>query len=344
MKSKQTLPDSWTSYRDATRLEIQEAIGNGPSSLRNMLRYHMGWVDEHGHPCDRPSGKFVRPALCLLSCQAVGGDTAQIMPAAAALELIHEFSLIHDDIQDASHERHHRPTVWTVWGQPQAINAGDAMLTLAFSALFKLKENVVADKRIVGSTRIVSLACLELCDGQSLDLGYEDRLDITVTDYLDMAAKKTAALFAASTSLGAYLGNEDTRLEGTFHLFGKELGMAYQIRDDIMGIWGTEESTGKSVGDIAQKKKTLPVVYALRSSNGKARQTLEKLYSQQSIEGQDIALVIKILGDLGARNYAEDLAEQYYCRALAQLEASRLDPATQAPLRETAGFLMKRDF
>lgn len=344
MKSKQSLPDSLASYRDAVRVEIEKLIDSGPSSLGNMLRYHMGWVDESGNPCDRPSGKFVRPALCLLSCQAAGGGTSQIMPAAAALELVHKFSLIHDDIEDASHERHHRPTVWTVWGQPQAINAGDAMLTLAYSALFKLKENGITAERIVGSARIVSLACLELCDGQSLDLGYEDRLDITIADYLDMATRKTAALFAASTSLGAYLGKEDTKLEGTFYLFGKELGMAYQIRDDIMGIWGTEERTGKSASDIAQKKKTLPVVYALRSSNGEARQKLEKLYSQQSIEGKDIALVTRILSDLGARNYAEHLAEQYYSKAVAQLKASDLDPSSQAPLTEMAEFLLKRDF
>jgi geranylgeranyl diphosphate synthase type I len=218
------------------------------------------------------------------------------------------------------------------------------MLTLAYSALFKLKENAITDESIVDSTRIVNLACLELCDGQSLDLQYEDRLDITTTDYLDMAAKKTAALFAASTSLGAYLGSRDARLENAFHLFGKELGMAYQIRDDIMGIWETEESTGKSASDITQKKKTLPVVYALRSSNGRARQMLEKLYSQQSIQVDDIALVTKILDDLGAKNYAEDLAEQYYRRAVAQLAATKLDPASQAPLIEMARFFLKRDF
>lgn len=344
MKSEQILPDSWTSHRDALRVEIEEAIDNGPSSLRNMLRYHMGWVDERGSPCNGPSGKFVRPILCLLSCQAVGGETSQIMPAAAALELIHKFSLIHDDIEDASQERHHRPTVWILWGQSQAINAGDGMLTLAFSTLFKLRKNGMSDERIVNSGRTLSLACLDLCDGQYLDLEYEARLDITIADYLEMAAKKTAALFAASTSLGAYLGSKDTRLESAFHLFGRELGMAYQIRDDIMGIWGTEDSTGKSASDIAQKKKTLPVVYALRSNNSEARQRLERLYSQQSLEGEDIALVTRILGDLGARNYAEDLAEQYYRKALAQLDAIRLDPASQAPLIETAGFLLKRDF
>jgi len=304
----------------------------------------MGWQDEHGHPCSRESGKSIRSTLCLLSCQAAGGDTSQVIPAAAAVELIHNFSLIHDDIEDASYERHHRPTVWTLWGQSQAINAGDAMLTLAYLALLRLKEKGIADEKIASSAKMLSLACLELCEGQYLDVEYENRLDITVEDYLGMAAQKTAALLAVSTSLGAYLGNENSKLVDSFHLFGKELGIAYQICDDILGIWGVEESTGKSASDISQRKKTLPVVYGLQNSEGEAKERLEKLYSQESIDGEDIREVTRILDHLGARDYAENLAEQYYCQALAHLEATRLDTSRQAPLKEIACFLLKRDF
>lgn len=344
MGMKHSLPESFISYRTLVRAELKEVINSCPSTLRNMLRYHMGWQDEHGYPCSRESGKFIRSTLCLLSCQAVGGDTSQVIPAAAAVELIHNFSLIHDDIEDASYERHHRPTVWKLWGESQAINAGDAMFTSAYLALLKLKERGIADEKVANSTKMLSLACLELCEGQCLDVEYENRLDITVEDYLDMAAKKTAALFAVSTSLGAYLSSEDSKLVDFFHLFGKELGTAYQICDDILGIWGLEEDIGKSAGDISQKKKTLPVVYGLQNSEGEARKRLEKLYSQKSIKGEDITAVMKILDSLGARDYAENLAEQYYSKALAQLEATRLDPARQAPLKETAYFLLKRDF
>jgi geranylgeranyl diphosphate synthase type I len=344
MGTKYGLPESFTSYRDTVRIELKKVIDSYPSVLCNMLRYHMGWQDEHGHPCSRESGKFIRSTLCLLSCQAAGGDTSQVMPAAAAVELIHNFSLIHDDIEDASYERHHQPTVWKLWGQSQAINAGDAMFTLAYLALLKLKEQGVGDAKIAGSTKMLSLACLELCEGQYLDMEYESRLDTTIEDYLDMAAKKTAALLAVSTSLGAYLAGEDTKVVDSFHLFGKELGIAYQICDDILGIWGMEESTGKSVSDISQRKKTLPVVYGLQNSEGEARKRLEKLYSQKSIEGEDINEVIKILDQLSARGFAENLAEQYYYQALAQLEATRLDLSRQAPLKETACFLLKRDF
>jgi len=268
----------------------------------------------------------------------------QVVPTAAAVELIHNFSLIHDDIEDASEERHHRPTVWKLWGQSQAINAGDAMFTLAYVALLKLKEKGIADEKVTSSTEMLGLACLELCEGQYLDVDHENRFNITLEDYLEMADKKTAALFAVSTSLGAYLGRADSKLVDFFHLFGKELGMAYQIYDDILGIWGMEESIGKSVSDISQRKKTLPVVYGLQNSKSEARKRLEKLYSQKSIEGEDITEVTRILDHLGARDYAENLAEQYYYKALAQLEATGIDTSRQAPLKETACFLLKRDF
>jgi geranylgeranyl diphosphate synthase type I len=266
------------------------------------------------------------------------------MPAAAAVELIHKFSLIHDDIEDASYERHHRPTVWKLWGRSQAINGGDAMFALAYLALLRLKEKGIADEEIAGSVKMLSLACLELCEGQYLDVEYENRLDITVEDYLDMAAKKTAALFAVSTSLGAYLGSQDSGLVDSFHLFGRELGIAYQICDDILGTWGGEEAIGKSVTDISQRKKTLPVVYGLRNSRGEAREKLAKLYSQKSVKGDDVAEVRGILDHSGARNYAENLADQYYRKALAHLEATRLDTSGLAPLKETASLLLKRDF
>jgi geranylgeranyl diphosphate synthase type I len=344
MGMKYSLPGSFTSYRDAVRVELKQAIDDCPSVLGNMLRYHMGWQDEHGNPCNKESGKFVRSILCLLSCEAVEGDTSQVMPAAAAVELIHNFSLVHDDIEDASDERHHRPTLWKLWGQSQAINAGDAMFTLAYLALLKLKEKGIADEKVANSTKMLSLACLELCGGQYLDVEYENRLDISIDDYLNMAVQKTAALFAVSTSLGAYLGSEDSKLVDSFHLFGKELGIAYQICDDVLGIWGTEESSGKSAGDISQRKKTLPVVYALQNSKGEQRRRLEGLYSQESIGGEDIKEVTRILNRLGARDYAENLAEQYYYKASAHLDATGLDASRQAPLKETACFLLKRDF
>jgi len=344
MGTKESQLEPFAAYRAPVRVALEEVVDSCPAVLRDMLRYHLGWQDEHGRACDGESGKFIRSTLCFLSCQAVGGDTSQVVPAAAAIELVHNFSLIHDDIQDASDERHHRPTVWKLWGQSQAINAGDAMFTVAYLALVKLKERGISDEKICGSIRMLSLACLELCEGQYLDIEYEKRVDTTIKDYLNMAAKKTAALFAASTYLGAYLSSEDSKLVDSFYLFGRDLGIAYQIRDDVLGIWGVEERVGKSVGDIPQRKKTLPIVYGLQNSKGEASKRLRKLYSQESIKGDEIAEVRKILGQLGARDYAENLAEEYYRKALACLAAAKLDGSRQASLKEIAHFLLKREF
>ncbi|MHC1578442.1 MAG: polyprenyl synthetase family protein [Dehalococcoidia bacterium] len=344
MGTEYSLPKSFASYRDAVQAELKKVINGCPPALGRILRYHMGWQDERGHSCSRESGKFIRSILCLLTGQAVGGNRSQVISAAAAVELIHNFSLIHDDIQDASDERHHRPTVWKLWGQSQAINAGDAMFTLAYLALLELKEKGIAAKKVADSAKMLSLACLELCEGQYRDVEYEDSLDITIEDYLAMAAKKTAALFAVSTSLGAYLGSDDSKLPDLFGSFGRELGIAYQICDDISGIWGTEENSGKSADDISQRKKTLPVVYGLQNSRGEPRRRLKRLYSQKSIEGKDIKEVIRILDKLGARDYAENLAEQHYHKALVQLEATGLATSKQAALKNIGCFLLKRDF
>jgi geranylgeranyl diphosphate synthase, type I len=338
MNAKHRLPGAFTVYHDAIRLELKEVIDTSPSALRNMLLYHMVWRDQHGRPYQGGPGKLVRPDLCLFSCVAVGGDASQVIPTAAAIELIHNFSLIHDDIEDASNERHHRPAVWKLWGQPQAINAGDAMFSLAFIAMLRLREKRIADEKITTATEMLSSACLELCEGQYLDLDYENRLDVTIDDYLLMAGKKTAALFAASASLGAYLGTEDGRSVDILRQFGRGLGMAFQIRDDIDGIWGSSAVTGKPAGDIPQRKKTLPVVYGLQNSRGRQRQRLEKLYSQESV-GDDIAEVTEILERLGAREHAESTARQYGCEALEQLEAAGLDSSRAAPLEHIASFL-----
>jgi geranylgeranyl diphosphate synthase, type I len=344
MSTKRSAGDAFASYRNAVRVELEAVIETCPPSLRTILRYHMGWQDKQGRPSTGESGKFVRSTLCLLGCQAIGSDTAQAVPAAAAVELLHNFSLIHDDIEDASSERHHRPTVWEVWGESQAINAGDAMFTLAYLALPRLKEKGIADQKIARTVEMLGRACLELCEGQYLDVDYESRLDVTVEDYLDMADKKTAALFAASTSLGAYLGGGGDKLVDRFRLFGRKLGTAYQIYDDVLGIWGTEERVGKSAGDIAQRKKSLPVVYGLRNSDGETGKRLGKLYRQKSIKGDDVKEVTEILERSGAREYAANLAGQYYRKALVHLEATRLDASRQAPLKEMACSLVDRDF
>jgi geranylgeranyl diphosphate synthase type I len=332
----------WIGYRDSVQNELKEIINRTPPSLCNILRYHMGW--DNGKGCARQGkpGKFIRSILHLLSCQAVGGDATQVLPSAAAVEFVHNLSLIHDDIQDRSHERRGRPTVWKLWGKSQAINIGDFMFALASLALLKLQDNGVPSEEIVHSFHLLAEACKELCEGQCLDIEFENRVDITVEDYLNMIRKKTAALIAASTSMGAYLGKGGEKVQ-YFHQFGEALGMAYQIRDDILGIWGMKESTGKSIGeDLRQRKKTLPVVYALRESKDKAK--LERLYLQRHIEDRDVPIVEGILDQSGARDHAQNLVQECCRRALEQLEASGIERNRQAPLRQITHFLAERNY
>jgi geranylgeranyl diphosphate synthase type I len=218
------------------------------------------------------------------------------------------------------------------------------MFALAYLALVRLKETGIAGEKVVRCAEVLSRTCLELCEGQYLDIQHEDRLDVTVEDYLAMVTRKTAALFAASTSLGAYLGSEDTELVDLFGLFGRELGIVFQVYDDILGIWGAPETVGKSAADIPQRKKTLPVAYGLQSSKGKVGERLRELYSRESIGGEDVEEVTRILDDLGARQYAENTVRQYYHKALAHLDGTGLGSSSLAPLRETADFIMARDF
>jgi len=328
-------------YRPRIEAELKEAIAGSPRAFYDMLWYHLGWRDERGRPCRGESGKLIRPLLCLLSCQAVGGDVEWIMPAAAAVELIHNFSLIHDDIQDSSYKRHHRPALWKVWGESQAINAGDIMFALAFSILLKLRNNGITESKIVSAVRFLSKACEKLCEGQYLDIAYQSRGEVTIEDYLDMITKKTAALMAASAAIGGCLVVDDEGVVKALYDFGEKLGLAYQVQDDLWGIWRAEEETGKTAKeDILQRKKSFPVVYALEHSRNDDRQKLKKLYSREVISVEEVAAVVEILGSSGAPEQGQKLLQQYHRQALAKLRTSKLDLDGQSLLAEMADFLV----
>ena len=197
------------------------------------MRYHLGWIDKKGNRTDGNTGKALRPTLCLLACQAVGGEYHRALPAAAAIELLHNFSLIHDDIQDNDRKRRHRPTVWAIWGKPQAINAGTAMRILTNVALFRLKELGVNPEKRLLVQQLLDETTLRLIEGQYLDIDYEKYVDINVSDYLRMVQGKTAALIACALESGAALGTDDERLIKNLHDLGWNLGLGFQIRDDI---------------------------------------------------------------------------------------------------------------
>jgi len=339
------LPAVFERYRGEIDAELRAALVDCRAPLYDMLRYHLGWVDEKGNALPRTAGKALRPTLCLLACQAVGDNYCRALPAAAALELVHNFSLIHDDIQDDDRERRHRPTVWSIWGKPQAINAGTAMRIIASLTMLRLAERGVPAHKQLRSVRLLDESCLRLIEGQYLDISYEKRLDIGVADYLAMIDLKTASLIACSLELGAMLGTDDEQIIRSLRAFGRNLGLAFQIRDDVLGIWGDQEKTGKPVGsDIRRKKKSLPVVYALDKAEGAARAELLRIYGPEAIDDQGLDSVLSVLAAVQAKARAQDLAEQYCARAMEKLDELALSSRARQSLDQVAYFLTRRQF
>jgi geranylgeranyl diphosphate synthase type I len=327
-------------YLPALEAELRDLLGSaGPAyaGYYGMMHYHMGWLDRELRPTDGHAGKRVRPMLCLLSCEAAGGAIEQALPAAAGIETLHNFSLLHDDIEDNSGSRRGRPTVWKLWGEPHAINAGDGMFALAHLAFARLTARGVSAERAFAALQFFDQTCLTLTHGQYLDISFEDRLDVTVDEYLSMIGAKTASLIAASTYLGAFLGGADETTAGHYRDFGRHLGLAFQVQDDILGIWGDTGVTGKSASsDIETRKKTLPVVFALERSPA-----LRQLYASSKIAPNQVEEVVQILNALGARQMAEALATEHHQEAMAALGLGTSHQAGQA-LKELATNLLKR--
>lgn len=338
--SEMTLPMAFRRYQGALEQELRSVLGQDASPLYTMMRYHLGWVDEHGQQQQNP-GKMSRPTLCLLACQAVEGDWRKALPAAAAVELIHNFSLIHDDIQDCSWERRKRPTVWKVWGEPQAINAGDAMYVLAQLALFRLRDAGVPPDQVVILSQKLNQASLQLCEGQYLDIDYENRTGTSIDEYLGMIGKKTAALFECALFFGAFIGTDNEKQVQSLCSFGWNLGMAYQVQNDVEGIWGAGEGQKQSpYTDIRSRKKTLPVIFALREARGGDRERLGAIYSEETLSPENIANVLAVLEGTRSRAYAEQVRDRFYRQCLGDLEEAALPRSPRRDLQEVAAFLL----
>ena len=304
--------------------------------FHEMLTYHMGWTGEGAGP--EATGKRIRPLLVLLSTSACGADWQPALPAAAAVELVHNFSLVHDDIQDNSDKRRGRPTTWVKWGMPMAINVGDALFVMSNQAIIDLKGDYPAEV-VVKAAEILHNTCLELTRGQFLDMSYEERKDLSVEDYWPMIAGKTAALLSACCHIGALLGGGDEARQDAYRAFGHYLGLAFQVQDDILGIWGDEVLTGKSAAsDLIEGKNSLPVLAGL-GSNGQ----FAERWKRGPIRADEVQQLARVLASEGGYETATEAARQMTDLALMSLREA--DPQGDAgdALFELADKLLKRN-
>jgi geranylgeranyl diphosphate synthase, type I len=278
---------------------VAENLNSDSRVLKDIFLYHLGLDEKRG-----TQGKRIRPLLVLLTTHAAGSDWKNALPAAAAVEFLHNFSLIHDDVEDKSDLRHGRPTVWSKWGTAQAINAGDGMFTLVFQAIHELIKNN-SPEITIAADKLISRACMKLVEGQTKDIAFEDRDDVTIDDYLGMIDGKTAALLACSAQLGGLIAGLDEKRQIMLYLFGQKLGRNFQIQDDLLGIWGNPETTGKPVkSDLVNHKHTLPVIYGLQMSS-----TFKARWQEGNIKDSEIELIADLLKEDGVHLKIKTISE-----------------------------------
>ncbi len=300
------------------RTLIDEVDGPITAPLYAMVRYHMGLDGPPG-----VSGKRLRPLLGLLAYTSIAGDHHAALPGAAAVELGHNFSLVHDDIEDRDVERRHRAALWTVYGVGHAINAGDTLFVLSRLALHRLTDYGFSDRKVLRLMRLYDDTCLALCEGQFLDIqSSQQGGQLSVDGYFDMIGRKTAALIAASIEAGALLATDDQAVVEAYRRFGWALGLAFQLNDDLLGIWGQEQVTGKEPSDLAKHKRTLPVLYALEHATPEDRARLVALYDRADPTPEEVEEARSILERTGARDYARGEARRLRDEALAALDAT----------------------
>jgi geranylgeranyl diphosphate synthase type I len=313
---------------------LRATVDRLPASMRDVVGYHFGWCDELGRPANGRSGKLIRPALTLLSARAVGAGDDLAVDAAVAVELVHNFSMLHDDVMDGALTRRSRETVWWQFGMPVAILAGDALLPLAIELLAP----------VPGSVYTLCEAVRELVHGQSLDISFEQRDDVTPEECLAMSGGKTATLLRCACELGAVHGGGAPARVLALKTFGWHLGIAFQLVDDLLGIWGDPRLTGKpALADLRAGKKTAPVVAALAAGGPVSRRLAQLYLRPDPLDEHELATVAALVAEAGGRAWARSEAGRQIRAALACLRAASPEPEVQEALVDLAYLVTARD-
>ncbi|WTQ32983.1 family 2 encapsulin nanocompartment cargo protein polyprenyl transferase [Streptomyces virginiae] len=326
--------------REAVDPQLRRTVESLPGQMRRVAMYHFGWEHEDGSPAAGGAGKAIRPALVLAAAQALRGPGAgpveEAVRAAAAVELAHNFTLLHDDIIDKDVRRRGRPTAWTVFGTPDAIITGDAMMALALRLLAEDPHPAAA----AASARLA--ACIiELCAGQQADCAFEQRQEVSLEECLAMATAKTGALLGCACALGALYAGAGPDEVDAMDAFGREAGLAFQLIDDLIGIWGDPGHTGKPAGaDLIARKKSLPVVAALTSGTAAGKE-LAELYAGP-MTGDDVRRAADAVDRAGGRDWAQAQAADRMGRAVQQLSRAVPDLGAAGGLLALAEFVTRR--
>ncbi len=325
--------------RQLTVPALHTAVQRLEPQIARVASYHLGWCDESGSPVEGHGGKALRPALALLSAEAVQAPPRVALPGAVAVELVHSFSLVHDDLMDGDEERRHRPTAWKVFGPSMAVLAGDALLTAAVQTLHDVPGEAgrQAAQQLADATR-------QLIEGQSQDLAFERRVDVSAQECLQMAGGKTGALLACAASIGSVLAAAPESTQQALSGFGYHLGLAFQAVDDVLGIWGDPARTGKPAwSDLRQRKKTVPVTVAL-SDAGAAGAHLRQLLSGGALRDEgELALAAHLVEEAGGHAWTIAEAERHQTRALDFLNRVSLAEGARQELVALAEFVTRRE-
>ena len=335
-----TLPQFTSDLSDVLEKELTVIVTSRDVPLYDMMAYHMGWQSAPGVDDSPMRQQRTRGVLCLLACRAFGGDYSSAIPAAAAVELVHSFTEVHDDVQGGLPQRDGRDALWWVWGPAQAINAGDGLHALARLALFQLLDRGASPELVFRAVQLMDKSSLEVCEGRFMDLEAQERIDLSVESYLKMARGKTGALFACAMQLGALIGGGD---EGAVESLGKcgyELGLAVQIREDLVALWGDGSEEYVPSTEVMNKKKLYPAVYALENAKVSDKRRMGDIYFKRVLEPDDVLALRKVLDEMGARDATEQALRQHADEALSALEASPIGPEGKGPLAETINSLL----
>jgi geranylgeranyl diphosphate synthase type I len=340
------VPDVLARSRQAVAPAMEAAIERLAPDIRRTATYHLGWTDRDGNPSGAPGGKGIRPALALLSAEAVWAPAGVGIPGGVAVELVHNFSLIHDDIIDEDVERHHRPTVWSVFGVGPAIIAGDALENLAHRVLLEASpvEGAAASAALAEATS-------SMIAGQSDDIAFEKRRDVGVDECMAMSAAKTGALLGCASSIGAILAGAPPATVGALRDFGRHLGLAFQAVDDLLGIWGDPARTGKPAGnDLRQRKKSMPVVSALAAGGEEAEELRELLLGPAAATAplpplgpERVKRAAHLVDVCGGREWTSVRAKSHLDAALGALERVRISAVPHRELADLAVYVLERE-